>query len=66
LAFDSKVLSFGGSGDFFDSSVSMNAEFFDTDVGDRSTKVSSGGFSSNGTVGEKTPLNAASKNATTR
>ena len=65
LAFDSKVLSFG-SGAFFDSSVSMNAEFFEADVGDKSTNVSSAGFSSNGTLGEKTPLKAASKNATTK
>src|SRR6266567_750784 len=66
LAFDSNVLSFG-SGAFFDSSVSIKAEFFGTsDAGDRSINVSSAGFSSNGTVGEKTPPKAASKNATAR
>src|SRR6059036_3517694 len=65
LALDSKVFSFG-SGAFFDSSVSINAEFFEADVGDKSTNVSSTGFSSSGTLGEKTPLKAASKNATTK
>ena len=51
LAFDSNVFSFG-SGAFFDSSVSMNAEFFGV-VGARSMNVSSDGLSSTGVVGEK-------------
>src|SRR5207249_9509584 len=65
LAFASNVLSFG-SGALFYSSVSIIAEFFKADVGDKSTYVSSAGFSSDGTLGEKTPLKAASKNATTK
>ena len=44
----------------------MKVEFFGADVGDKSTNVSSAGFSSNGTLGEKTPLNAASNNAATK
>jgi hypothetical protein len=59
-------LSFG-SGAFLDSSVSMNAEFFEAiDAGDRSMNVSSTGFSGAGSAGEKNPLNAASKNATSK
>ena len=64
LALDSNVFSFGASADFFDSSVSMNAGFFET--GERSTNVNSTGFSSNEAVGERTPLNAASRQATAK
>ena len=67
LAFDSNVFSLGASADFFDSSVSINAGFFETScAGERSTNVSSTGFSSNGVAGEKTPLNAASRHATAK
>jgi hypothetical protein len=44
----------------------MNAEFFEADAGDRSMNVNSTGFSGAGRLGEKKPLNAASKNATTK
>jgi hypothetical protein len=50
-----------------DSSVSINAEFFEAiDAGDRSMNVSSTGFSGAGSAGVKNPLNAASKNATSK
>src|ERR1051325_12256423 len=61
LALDSNVLSLG-SGAFL-SSVSMNWEFLDVDAGDKSMSVSSTGFSGAGRLGEKNPLNAASKKA---
>ena len=65
FALDSNVLSFG-SGAFFDSSVSMNAEFLEFEVGDKSMNVNSTGFSGVGSAGEKKPLKAASKNATSK
>jgi hypothetical protein len=44
----------------------MNAEFFEADVGDKSINVSSTGFSGAGSAGEKKPLNAARKKATSK
>ena len=45
----------------------MNAEFFEAiDAGDKSMNVSSTGFSGAGRLGDKKPLNAASKNAASK
>ena len=68
LAFDSKVLSFGGSADRFASSVSTKAGFAAAGGGlaERSTIVSSTGFSSTGVARAKAPPKVARDNATTR
>jgi hypothetical protein len=44
----------------------MNAEFFEVDAGDKSINVSSTGLSGAGRLGDKNPLNAASKNAASK